>query len=178
MTLTYVTGGIRSGKSEFAEQLAFSQAGRVLYVAFGVQTDQEMEKRIDIHKKRRPSDWDVLEEPNELTSVQTVYQDYDVILVDCISSWLANQCMWLTEQELKEDNKKTSLIEEVELWLKGIQENQQHVFVVSNEVGLGGVALSSLGRFFQDVLGKINQLLAAEADEAYAVFSGLPLRLK
>ncbi|MGG0174933.1 bifunctional adenosylcobinamide kinase/adenosylcobinamide-phosphate guanylyltransferase [Gottfriedia acidiceleris] len=178
MPLIYVTGGIRSGKSEFAEQLAFSHEGRVLYVAFGVQTDQEMEKRIDIHKKRRPTEWGVLEEPNELTSVQTVYQDYDVILVDCISSWLSNHCMWLTDQELKEENKKTSLIEEVELWIKVKQENHQHVIVVSNEVGLGGVALSPLGRFFQDVLGKINQLLAAEADEAYIVFSGLPLRLK
>ena len=177
MTLTYVTGGIRSGKSEFTEQLAISQAGRVLYVAFGVQTDPEMEKRINSHKKRRPSEWGVLEEPNELTSVQNVYQDYDVILVDCISSWLANHCMWLTEQELKDDQTKTSLIEEVELWLKGIQENQQ-VIVVSNEVGLGGVALSPLGRFFQDVLGKVNQLIAAEADEAFAVFSGLPMRLK
>lgn len=178
MALTYVTGGIRSGKSEFAEQLTATREGRVLYVAFGVQTDEEMEKRIDAHKKRRPSEWSVLEDPNKLVAVQPVYQEYDVILVDCISTWIANKCMRLSERALKEETSKTTIIEEVEGWLKAIRGNHHHVIVVSNEVGLGGVALSSLGRFFQDVLGKVNQLIAAEADVAYAVLSGLPVRLK
>ncbi|XJZ28676.1 bifunctional adenosylcobinamide kinase/adenosylcobinamide-phosphate guanylyltransferase [Bacillota bacterium Lsc_1132] len=178
MTLTYITGGIRSGKSKLAEQLAAFKEGTVLYVAFGVETDEEMERRIRNHKKRRPSDWGVLEKPNELVGFQTVYQKYDVILVDCISSWLANRCMMVPEREIKEEKSKACIINEVEEWLKGIREQKQHIIVVSNEVGMGGVALSSLGRFFQDVLGKVNQMIAHESDEAYAVLSGLPMRLK
>lgn len=178
MTLTYITGGIRSGKSEFAEQLAASTGGTVLYAAFGVETDEEMKKRINTHKERRPNEWGVLEAPNDLVKFQTVYQEYDVILVDCISSWLANKCMEIPESELKDETNKACVMNEVEEWLRRVREHRQRVIVVSNEVGSGGVALSSLGRFFQDVLGKVNQLIAQEANEAYAVLSGLPLRLK
>lgn len=178
MTLTYITGGVRSGKSEFAEQLAALNEGPVLYVAFGIETDEEMKNRINNHKERRPNNWAVLEKPNELVEYQTVYQEYDVILVDCISSWVANKCMGIPERELKEAKSKVYIFNEVEEWLKRIRSVKQHVIVVSNEVGLGGVALSSLGRFFQDVLGKVNQLIAHESDEAYAVLSGLTMRLK
>ncbi|MFX3623860.1 MAG: bifunctional adenosylcobinamide kinase/adenosylcobinamide-phosphate guanylyltransferase [Ectobacillus sp.] len=178
MTLTYITGGVRSGKSEFAERLAASGAGSVLYVAFGVAADEEMKSRIDLHKKRRPNDWDVLEKPKELIGYETVYQQYDKILVDCLSTWIANQCMDIPEHEFKNERQKARIIHEAARWLEQVRKLKQHVIVVSDEVGLGGVAISPLGRFFQDVLGKVNQLAAQAADEAYAVLSGLPVRMK
>lgn len=178
MTLTYITGGIRSGKSEFAEQLAATNGGTVLYVAFGMEIDTEMKKRINTHKERRPIEWGTLEETNQLVKYQSVYQAYDVILVDCISSWLANKCMEVPEKELKEECSKADIINEVKEWLNKIQADQRQMIVVSNEVGLGGIAISPLGRFFQDILGIVNKMIAQEADFAYAVFSGIPLRLK
>lgn len=178
MTLTYITGGIRSGKSEFAEQLAAATKGSVLYVAFGVVTDEEMKKRIEMHQERRPRQWGVLEKPNELSGYHTVYQQYDCILVDCVATWIANKCFCIPENELKDEKHKVSIINEVGIWLEGIRELTQPVIVVSNEVGLGGVALSPLGRLFQDVLGKVNQVIARESDESYAILSGLPVRLK
>ncbi|WP_416828831.1 bifunctional adenosylcobinamide kinase/adenosylcobinamide-phosphate guanylyltransferase [Ectobacillus polymachus] len=174
MTITYITGGVRSGKSDFAEKLAASRNGSVLYVAFGVETDEEMKSRIQQHKDRRPDNWDVLEKPEELAGFQSVYQNYDTILVDCIGTWVANLCMKIEENK----ERKVEIVQEVMQWLEEIKCLNQHIIIVSDEVGLGGVALSSLGRLFQDVLGKINQLVAGEADEAYAVFSGLSVRLK
>lgn len=178
MTLIYITGGIRSGKSEFAERLAGALEGSVLYVAFGVVSDEEMKKRIEMHQERRPNHWGVLEKPNELSGYHAVYQQYDCILVDCLSSWVANKCMDIPENELKHEKHRESVIKEVEEWLETVRELKQQVIVVSNEVGLGGVALSPLGRLFQDVLGKVNQLIAQESEEAYAILSGLPVRLK
>lgn len=178
MTITYITGGIRSGKSEFAEQLVTPYGGSILYVAFGVITDEEMKERIKKHQERRPSDWNVLEKPNELSGYHTVYQQHDCILVDCISTWIANKCMDLPVNELMEQKHRDEIINEVIEWLANVRELNQPIIVVSNEVGLGGVALSPLGRLFQDVLGKVNQLIARESTEAYAVFSGLSVRLK
>lgn len=170
MTITFITGGVRSGKSDFAEKLATSQNGSVLYVAFGVAVDDEMKNRIQLHKDRRPDHWDVLEKPNELAEHTSLYEKYDTILVDCLGTWVANRCM--------QDVKRDEIHGEALMWLQAICKLHGHVFIVSDEVGLGGVALSKLGRLFQDVLGKINQLVAEAADEAYAVFSGLPVRLK
>ena len=178
MTVTYITGGIRSGKSEFAERLAAASVGSVLYVAFGVETDEEMKKRIKMHQERRPNDWAVLEKPMELSGYLDVYQQYDCILVDCLSTWVANKCISIPEEEIKNEKHKEWIIKEVEEWLETVQKLKKPVIVVSNEVGLGGVALSPLGRLFQDVIGKVNQLIAHESDEAYAILSGLPVRLK
>ena len=178
MPLTYITGGVRSGKSEFAENLAESFDQPVLYVAFGVNTDNEMLARIKAHQQRRPNDWGVMEKPYELVSACARYQDYEVVLVDCFSTWLTNRCMRIPEDELHDEKQRQDILNEVTEWLAFIKKTPQQIIVVSSEVGLGGVAMSPLGRFFHDTLGKCNQLIAQASDEAYAVLSGLPLRLK
>jgi adenosylcobinamide kinase/adenosylcobinamide-phosphate guanylyltransferase len=178
MPITYVTGGIRSGKSEFAEGLAASEEGPVLYVAFGVETDRDMQDRIERHQNRRPGHWGLIEHLNELPDLQSVDHGYKGILVDCLSTWLANRCIQIPEEALKNKIYEEEILSEVSEWLKHVKQVHQHVIIVSSEVGLGGVALYRLGRFYQDILGKMNQLTAHASDEAYAVLSGLPLRLK
>lgn len=178
MPITYVTGGVRSGKSEFAERLAAAFEQPVLYVAFGVNTDKEMQERIERHQMRRPNSWGTVEQPYELLEPTTKYQDYEIILVDCFSTWLTNRLIKIPEAELRNENNRTEIIAEVQAWLAEINKLSQPVIIVSSEVGLGGVAMSSLGRLFHDLLGECNQLIAQAADEAYAVLSGLPLRLK
>jgi adenosylcobinamide kinase/adenosylcobinamide-phosphate guanylyltransferase len=178
MTLIYVTGGVRSGKSEFAEKLASSFNEPVLYVAFGVNTDGEMEERIKRHQQRRPHDWGLVEKPYELAASCEEYQNFDVVLVDCFSTWLTNRIIHLPDKELLKGKHRKEIIAEVEAWLFQLKKMSRQIIVVSGEVGLGGVAMSPLGRFFQDMLGECNQLIAKAADEAYAVLSGLPVRLK
>jgi adenosylcobinamide kinase / adenosylcobinamide-phosphate guanylyltransferase len=177
LTITFITGGIRSGKSEYAERLA-NEKTNVLYVGFGVITDDEMQERIETHQKRRPDHWELLTDPTELPIIGSTNEESKAILIDCLSTWLANRCMTIPEEELKAKKYQETILLELSNWLEGIKQLSQHVIIVSSEVGLGGVALYRLGRFYQDVLGKMNQLTAEVADEAFAVMSGLPLRLK
>lgn len=178
MSLTFITGGIRSGKSVFAEELASAESNSVLYVAFGVKTDKEMEQRIHLHQRRRPNSWGVLEEPNELLKTMSNDKNYDVILIECLSTWLSNRCVNISIEKLSCKSTRDSIIHEVQQWMNKIEDYQKQVIIVSSEVGFGGVAMSPLGRAFQDLLGEINQLVAKKADKVYAVFSGIPMRLK
>lgn len=166
MTLILISGGVRSGKSQFAEDLANQKGAKILYQATGIACDQEMEERIEKHQKRRPEDWGLLESSYDLVAD---YLDYDVVLVDCLSTWVSNRL--IQEEEV-------TLLSELEEWLKGLESGQQTVIVVTSEVGLGGVAMSSLGRKFQDLLGEANQRVARQAQEVYAVISGIPWRIK
>ena len=178
MSFVLITGGVRCGKSAFAEQLAAMQSDSVLYAAFGIVADEEMKLRIDAHKERRPKHWGVWEDTDSLIIPNNIFSGYHVVLVDCLSTWLANRCMQIPESEYKQPFHKECIREEVREWLKCIKQSNQHIIAVSSEVGLGGVAMSPLGRLFQDLLGEVNQLSAEQADEVYAVLSGIPLRLK
>lgn len=173
MTLILVTGGVRSGKSGFAEEIANKRGGKVLYQATGISCDQEMEKRIERHLQRRPKEWGLLESPLDLSI--DAYCDYEVILVDCLSSWISNH---LVQVDHKAEPQEAKILSLLRVWLDDLSDLHQTVIVVTSEVGLGGVAMSSLGRAFQDFLGEANQMVALHADEVYAVMSGIPWRLK
>ncbi|HHW37364.1 MAG TPA: bifunctional adenosylcobinamide kinase/adenosylcobinamide-phosphate guanylyltransferase [Bacillales bacterium] len=178
MTITLVTGGVRSGKSRFAEARAKEVSPSVLYVAFGVSIDHEMEQRINKHQIRRPKEWGLLEEPYGLLNGIHIYQSYDCILVDSIETWVSNQCIRIPKEQLKNPEYPAAILQETKEWLAHISELKCSIIIVTSETGLGGVAMSPLGRFFQDVLGEVNQLIAEQADEVYAVISGIPVRIK
>ncbi len=178
MTITLVSGGVRSGKSRFAETLAKEASSSVLYVAFGVSIDHEMEQRINEHQIRRPKEWGLLEEPYQLLNGISIYQSYDCILVDSIETWVSNQCIRIPEEQLKNPEYPAAILQEAKDWVAKASELDVSIIIVTSETGLGGVAMSPLGRFFQDVLGEVNQLIAENADEVYAVMSGIPVRIK
>lgn len=178
MSLRLVTGGVRSGKSRFAESLARSLGRRVLVVATGAPGDEEMRRRIEMHRRRRPADWDVLDEPVRLAERMQELPPYDVILVDGLSTWVANRLLSSEEKALqKPDIFEAETVEEIRKSLDCL-ERHRHAILVTDEVGLGGVAMSSVGRRFQDVLGLINQEVAHRADEVWFVVSGIPWRVK
>lgn len=178
VSITFITGGVRSGKSAFAEKLASECGERVLYVATGVNTDSSMEKRIQKHQVRRSANWGLIEEPFNLVKTLPLYESYDAILIDCLSTLVTNHLIHTTEENIPDENVERKLNEGLEHWLEGLEKMNKKVIVVSSEVGLGGVEMSRLGRWFQDVLGEVNQMAASRSDEAYTVFSGIPLRLK
>ena len=172
--LTLVLGGVRAGKSGYAQRLA-SEGGRVLFVATAEAGDPDMAARIAAHRRDRPPDWDTLEEPTDLVgALSGVANRYDTILLDCLTLWVSN----LLLRSADVDSSRAGILTETEWLLDVYSRGSASWVVVSNEVGLGVVAPTRLGRIFADELGRVNQLVAAAADEVYFMAAGLPMALK
>lgn len=169
--LILVLGGARAGKSTFALRLAKDYAGEgsVTFIATAQALDAEMEQRIARHREERPKNWTTIEEPYHLDEALVNVSDSGVALVDCLTLFVSN---WL----LRED--EHTLNEVTQRFLANVRSRTQTVIVVSNEVGLGLVPETPLGRTFRDLLGRVNQQFAEAADEVYLLVAGLPLRLK
>lgn len=159
--LTLVLGGIRSGKSDFAAQLAREAGRRVAVVVTGVASDDEMRRRIEAHRRTRPTGWTVYEEPEEVGSAVPA-GSADVVLLDSIDGWLAHR--------IDPDR----CLDQVQ----ALCDRTATVVAVSSEVGLSLVPLNPAGRAFTDALGTVNQRLAALAARVYLVVAGLPVLLK
>jgi len=170
--LTLVTGGSRSGKSRYAQQQAELQPGRLLYVATAEVGDAEMAERIALHRAARGERWQTLEEALQLsTRLPAACAGYGGVVVDCVTLWLSALYFHLGEQD-------EPVLEQVDLLLQGLAGVTTPVWLVSNELGSGIVPENRLARQFRDLAGSVNQRLAAAADAAWLVVSGLPLQLK
>ena len=170
MSLTFVLGGARSGKSTLATELASRWGGAVTVIATGEARDDEMAERIRAHRAERPSEWQTVEEPLELQAALSAVPDDAAAIVDCLSLWVAN----LLERG-DEDEQVTARSERV---VVVAQARTSPTIVVSNEVGLGVVPPSRLGRRYRDLLGRVNAQWAAAADEAAFVVAGRRLPLQ
>ncbi len=165
-----VTGGARSGKSRFAEArlAALAPAGPWRYVATAEPGDDEMRARIARHQARRGAGWSTVEAPR---AVADVVRAEDVpTLIDCVTVWLSNLML-----DGRSDEEIVAASAEL---AERARASRLPVVVVTNEVGLGIVPESALGRRFRDVAGLVNQRLAAASDEVHQVVAGLPLRLR
>lgn len=169
--LTLVLGGARSGKSRRAETLAReSEAEELIYLATGQAFDAEMEERIAKHKADRADDgWITVEEPLDLAgALQRECATSRVVLVECLTTWLGN--LMAGEQDISRAT--SALIEYLDKGPDG------KLVFVANEVGLGIVPTSKMGRDFRDIAGKLNQQIAERADRVEFVAAGLPMVLK
>ncbi len=165
--LTLLLGGARSGKSTTAQRLAES-GGRVLFVATAEAGDEDMRERIARHREERPAAWATLEEPRDLARVITDYAgEYDTLVLDCLTLWVSNLML-----------AGVDVLEATEALLGAFEAGRASWIVVSNEVGLGVVPASELGREYRDLLGRVNQRVAARADEAYLLVAGRALSLE
>lgn len=164
--ITLVLGGARSGKSAYAETLA--AAGERHYIATAQAFDDEMRDRIAKHQRDRGGGWVTHEEPLELLkALQATDGTGRVLLVDCLTLWLSN--LMLAEREIGAA---------IRLLIDGLARLNADVVFVSNEVGMGLVPDTPLGRRFRDAQGQLNQRVAAVADRVVFVAAGLPLVLK
>ena len=176
--LTLITGGARSGKSTLAERLA-ARGDRVLYVATAEGRDEEMRSRIAAHRAARPRHWDTLEEPLDLAgALRPIHHRYDTVLVDCLTLWVSNLLLDLQVRAAAEDRFERSILSVTRELLDVVEASGADWVVVSNEVGLGVVPPSPLGRAYRDALGRVNQLVAAQAGEVYLMVAGLRLQVK
>lgn len=172
-----ITGGTRSGKSLFAEKLVKSFARPVTYLATAVVTDKEMEERVQIHKERRDPSWLTYEEPYHVPAVLKSLQGENVVvLLDCLSVYLSN-LVWKTNDNYTRENYQW-ILNEVKKIITCVDKSDMSLVIVSSEIGLGVVPSTVMGRFYRDLLGEANQILAQVAREVYLVISGLPIELK
>lgn len=179
--ITFILGGVRSGKSSFAEKLALEEekAGlSIVYLATCESRleDPEMTARIDRHKSRRPESWSTVEEPFSPETHIAALPDKSVVLMDCLSLWVNN--LLLTLPEGNDDRAADSILSRVRAFFHSAILSRGDVIVVSNETGCGVVPSSHLGRLYRDILGWANQEAAHFADEVWFLVAGLPQKLK
>lgn len=181
-TIILCSGGARSGKSEFAEQLALSLKGRKAYVATGQAFDDEMKDRIKKHQLRRGKEWITFEIPLHLhENWEQIKNVSDVILIDCLTMFTSNHVFAHGDINTQEDaNRIESIIlEELRLLLEEINNsNDKTVIFVTNEIGLGIVPENKLARYFRDITGRINREVASAANRMYLTISGVTIELK
>lgn len=167
--ITLITGGQRSGKSSFAESYALSLSNCPIYIATSRIWDEDYAERIKRHQKDRGDEWVTLEEEKYLSHNSVKDQ---VIVIDCVTLWTTNFFFDRSEDEL--DDIYAEITTE---FLKFTQQTAHFIFV-TNEIGLGGIAIDPIQRRFTDLLGWINQFIAKQADNVTFMVAGIPMQIK
>ena len=169
----FIIGGARSGKSAFAQRLSsaiqVSENSCVKVIATATACDEEMARRISVHKAERPQNWQTIEEPLALAKRIDKELPGQLILVDCLTLWLNNQLHSFPEQNFK------ALFSDL---IGSITSTEADIVMVANEVGLGVIPMGELSRSFVDEAGRLNQKIAEIADSVTFMAAGLPMYLK
>jgi adenosylcobinamide kinase / adenosylcobinamide-phosphate guanylyltransferase len=167
---TLVLGGVRSGKSRYAGELARDLPHPVTLIATGTALDEEMKARIEAHRISRPADWLVVEEPTRLAAALIAAASPNrFIIVDCLTLWLSN---------LLCGDDPGALSRESAQLLEALPTLPGHCVMVANEVGLGIIPANELARRFTDEAGTLHQALAAHCDRVIFMVAGMPLTVK
>jgi adenosylcobinamide kinase/adenosylcobinamide-phosphate guanylyltransferase len=170
-SITLVLGGVRSGKSHYAQNLV-TGGGRVAFIATAEALDADMQQRITRHREERPPSWVTLEAPIALEdAIQECKDKFDVILVDCLTLWTANLMA-------AENSDVDRIFAHAEQLCESLNQATSSVVLVSNEVGSGVVPISGDGRLYRDLLGGVNQRVATVADRVLLLVAGYPLTVK
>jgi len=176
--LIFITGGARSGKSNFAEKMAVGLGKLVAYLATAQPLDEEMAFRIKKHREKRLNTWETYEEPTEVRGlVSRLGLEKEVILIDCLTLLTSN--LLLRKEDKVEDPKwQEEILLEIKKLAGVCYKVPAQVIIVSNEIGMGLVPDNSLGRVYRDILGRANSMIANKADEVFMIVSGIPLKIK
>lgn len=184
-SITFITGGVRSGKSSFAEKIAMDMAsqtnGTLHYIATAQSTDHEMEQRIKKHRRDRQESgyvWKTWEIENNVGTLSSQFVKKDIILLDCLTTWLSNELFAYETDDIGIELHKKKVFQTILDGLLALQENSQHLILVSNEVLHEPIYPSELVMTYCELLGKLHQKLVARAEKAYLVEGGIPLLMK
>jgi adenosylcobinamide kinase/adenosylcobinamide-phosphate guanylyltransferase len=168
--IVLIGGGVRSGKSRFAVDLARRLGQRRAFVATAGPSDDEMKARIDQHQRDRRNAFVTIEAPLTLADALASLDEYDVVVVDCLTIWLSNLL-------LREDPVE-SILEQVDRAVDVLQRRRFHALLVTNEVGMSVHPPTPLGRAFVEVCGWAHQRVARAADEVYLAVLGTVVRIR
>jgi adenosylcobinamide kinase / adenosylcobinamide-phosphate guanylyltransferase len=182
-SLIFITGGVRSGKSSFAEKIAMETAdekgGQLWYLATGVSSDLEMKERIEKHKRDREKakfQWKTLERSVQISGIANQFNGEDIVLLDCVTTLLNNE-LFTREQEWNElllEKVKESIISGI----IAIRNRAKNLIVVSNEVLHEPLSGNEMVLTYGKLLGQIHQRLVSEADQAYLIEASIPIIMK
>jgi adenosylcobinamide kinase / adenosylcobinamide-phosphate guanylyltransferase len=182
-SLIFITGGVRSGKSSFAEKMAEEHAkgngGQLNYIATGVASDPEMRERIVKHQNDRESGksrWRTIEQSQTIGESAAYFNKEDIILVDCVTTLLNNELLSCNQEW--DDSFLALVMETILSGINKIRERAKVVIVVSNEVFYESIAENDLVFSYSRILGKIHQQLVKEADQAFLLEAGIPINMK
>ncbi len=169
--LILVTGGVRSGKSAYAQKIAESSGAKVFYVATAEALDGEMKKRIKSHRRSRARTWVTIEEPVHLAkAINAIPSGKKTIILDCLTLFISNL--------IRKNRSDAQICAEIKKVVKTLRKKSELSIIVTNEVGSGIVPDNKLARRFRDLQGRVNQITAKEADRACLLVSGIPVQIK
>ena len=171
----FILGGVRSGKSHFAQELALKLGQEVLFVATAEPRDEDMRARIEKHKKNRPRNWRTLELPTGIGKrLAAEIGDAEVVVLDCLTLLVSN----LIGEETNYLTAERPVLAEIKELIAGIDALDVIFIIVSNEVGMGLVPGNRLARIYRDILGNANQSVARYANVVYFMIAGIPVEVK
>ncbi len=180
--MVVVGGGVRSGKSRLAVELAEVRGKRRGFIATAQGLDEEMRERIALHRTERADRFVTVEAPCALAEVARQIGTFDVVVLDCLTLYVSNCLMDAGDVEQLDRGGARSveenILSDLRTGIRELRRRAKHLVVVTNEVGMGVVPVSRLGRLFRDVAGRVNQWVASEADEVWWCALGVPLRIK
>lgn len=189
--LTLVLGGVKSGKSLFAEDMARRYSSendhkfnRVAYLATAEVKDNEMAERVLLHKKRRPKMWQTIEAPLELeNAILGLDKNVKFLIIDCVTLYITNLLLRDESENYTKSNsnkitKSNGITNNIKTLCDLCKKIDAEVVMVSNEVGLSIVPENKLARMFSDIAGRSNQIMAQKAHEVYLVIAGIAQKIK
>lgn len=169
--ITFIIGGARSGKSACVVRMGRQVKGKVAFIATCSPLDDEMKKRVRLHRKSRPEHWRTFEELTDLAPLLArISGSFDCVIIDCLTLLVSNS--------LLEGSSERTVLARLKKALAVLKKSPADAIIVSNEVGLGIVPENKLARDFRDTAGRVNQLAAEHADEVLFMAAGLAMKLK
>lgn len=178
-----ITGGARSGKSSLAERLAAQASARVFYIATSLVTDAEMAERVAVHRASRPAHWRTWEGYRDLGAVlDKQIEPGEAVMLECITTLITNllfeQAGDIPPEQMDFAALEVGIQQQITELLAACARSHAPIYFVTNELGMGIVPENRLARHFRDIAGRVNQRLAAAADEVYLVVSGIEVKIK
>ncbi len=179
-----ISGGARSGKSNYAEQVVRQFGDNICYIATAIAFDSGMQSRIAKHRAQRPASWQTIEQYADLG--RTIVQNkgrYDAYLLDCLTIMVSNLMLaaaldFETASEAQIDALEAQIQAEVAALIDAVVASGDNIVLVGNEVGYGIVPTNRMARYFRDIAGRVNQYVAQRADKLILVVCGYPLQVK
>lgn len=180
-----VTGGARSGKSDFAEDKAIELGETITYIATAINSDESMQHRIKEHKSNRPSTWATVEMYKDFKELDknSDFIESDLIVLDCVTLMVSNLLVEsginfdkCTYEDI--DNIENHIFDEVDIIISQMDDYDKIFIAVTNEVGMGITPSDKLNIILRDISGRVNQYLANRAREVYISVSGIPMKIK
>lgn len=169
--LLLITGGVRSGKSTYAQKMAESSGAKVFYIATAEALDDEMKIRINSHRKSRSKTWVTIEEPIYLAkAIDALPPGNKTVILDCLTLFISNL--------IHKGRSDAQICAEMKNIIKALRKKSRLSIIVTNEVGSGIVPEDRLSRRFRDLQGLVNQIAAKEADRVCLLVSGIPVPIK